>query len=463
TNFPESTMHLFHPDDRREYKRFIIQTLSGTSKKAQLRIKNNTGSYQWYEFFNISVRSQQGEVSEILGRIKNIQNQYVIKEENEILNRHFIAFQELSNDLLYKIDVKNKTLYHLLKTDRADNVGRIVPNYIHTFVESQIVHPDDARAFVQYSKQWFKGNVQTFIVRTAFDATNYVLTEIRGQKILDNDGVLVEILACASNVQEEYDLKEDNTLLNQYLEAMQAVSDDILYRVDVKEQTLHHHIQTQHLGYEGQVIPNYLETLIKDKIVHPDDAQAYLNYQKEWLADKIEDAQVRFRFESEEYQWYSIKGKKIFNEKGDLTEVFGKMVNVQKERDLKTNFYLVTQYLNAMQELTKNILFHIDVQTKTFFHSDPNAQGFGLPIQIPDFINSFIERKFVRPEDADAYREYSEKLLSGEAMEYQIQAAVGEGIYEWFDVKCKFIYDENGHPTEIFGMMENIQSKKELE
>ncbi len=48
-------------------------------------------------------------------------------------------------------------------------------------------------------------------------------------------------------------------------------------------------------------------------------------------------------------------------------------------------------------------------------------------------------------------------------MEYEIQAAVDVGVYEWFHVKSQFIYDEKGEPKEIFGTMENIQWKKSLE
>lgn len=78
---------------------------------------------------------------------------------------------------------------------------------------------------------------------------------------------------------------------------------------------------------------------------------------------------------------------------------------------------------------------------------------------IPDYLNILIKEKIVHPDDAESYRNYSNMLFSGESMAYQSQEAVAEGVYERFDVKSKFIYNENREPTEIFGTMKTFKSR----
>lgn len=158
-----------------------IQSLSGEETELQLRIINVNGTYQWYELFNIIVHTDEGEVSEILGRIKNIQRSHALEEENSQLALYFAAFQELSNDYLCRIDMKEKTLHHLAQFEGPVKVGQIVPNYINTLIKEKMIHPEDVKTFRLQSNQWLKGNVRSFRLRTFFNSDTYVWSEISGQ------------------------------------------------------------------------------------------------------------------------------------------------------------------------------------------------------------------------------------------------------------------------------------------
>lgn len=123
----------------------------------------------------------------------------------------------------------------------------------------------------------------------------------------------------------------------------------------------------------------------------------------------------------------------------------------------------VELYFNALQEITGDILFHIDLKTKTFRHSDANAIGFGIAAEIPDFVDNFIETGAVHPDFCEDYRRYTDDLFAGINNYYEIPCAVGVGVFEWFNIKCTYIKNKDGENVEIFGRMHNIQSRKELE
>lgn len=457
---------IIHPDDVEKFLRNRQEWLDGRIESFAMRFAFEGEEYVLYKVTGQKIFDEQGNIVEVLGRLQNIQTEQELKEDNSLLNQYLVAMQEFTDNYLYRIDVQTMTLYRMIKSDGNEIAMKEVPDYVNTVISKKIVHPDDAESYRAYVQSWYDGEAEEltkYTVRFAIDSDEYQWYDIYGMKIYDDDGNLKEVFGKMVNIQSEHVLKEDYSMLNQYYNAIQGLSSDIVYRIDVKTMTLHHMVKSGQAERLGNEIPNYVETFVKEKIIHPDDIERYLTYVQNWLEGETEPISLRFAIETEEFQWYKLSGQKIFDEKGDLAEVLGRMENIQEEKELKANFSIVTQYFHAMQELSKDILFHIDMKTKTMYHSDPNAQEFGVPVEIPDYINTFIKNGFIRPEDADAYREYSEKLMSGENMSYEIQAAVGVGIYEWFDIKSKFIYDEKGEPTEIFGKMKNIQEKKNLE
>ncbi|MFI3254826.1 MAG: PAS domain-containing protein [Eubacteriales bacterium] len=457
---------IIHPEDAEKFLSHRQEWLSGRIDSFAIRFAFKNEDYELYKITGQKIFDEQGNIVEVLGRLQNIQAEQKLKEDNSLLNQYLMAMQLFSDNYLYRIDVQTMTLYRIIQSDGEKIEVREVPDYVNTVISKNIVHPEDADSYRDYVQSWYDGEAEElskYTVRFAIDSDIYQWYDIYGQKIYDDEGNLKEVFGKMVNIQSERELKEDYSMLNQYFNAIQKLSSDIVYRIDVKNMTLHHMVESGQADRLGNIIPDYVNTFIKEKIIHPEDIERYCDYVKEWLAGRNDSISLRFAIESEEYQWYKTSGQKIFDEKGELVEVLGRMENIQEEKDLKANFSVVNQYFHAMQELSKDILFHIDMKTKTMYHSDPNAQDFGVPVEIPDFVNTFIKNGFVRPEDAQAYRDYSEKLMSGENMSYQIQAAVGVGRYEWFDVKSKFIYDENGEPTEIFGKMKNIQQQKNLE
>ncbi len=277
-------------------------------------------------------------------------------------------------------------------------------------------------------------------------------------------GMIGEKVMCSLVCIDHYKEQEvELGILNQYLSVMQEFSDDILYRVDVPRKILYHEYKNSTMLRINSVIPNYLETLIEDKTIHPDDVPEFLKTSKAWHKDESIISEVRLRLVSEEYKWYRVKRRKVLNEQGDLVEILGALVNIHKEREILEDFTELDQYFSVMQSLSDDILFHIDLVNQVFTNQDQTIVAMDLSAYHNDFSAYFISQGVVHPEDVESYRSSVAALLKGDCTNYQARFEVAEGVYEWFDIRCEFILDSEGTPLEIFGRSRNIQYEKDME
>lgn len=300
---------------------------------------------------------------------------------------------------------------------------------------------------------------------TADGEEKWYLFELE-KRTLDSSGT-DKAIVYLTNIEKQKALENEHNAITKYMSAIQKFTDDIVYIIDYDFLTIHHSMELDEVNPRlkkyGKSFSNYIEVFMKEEIIHPDDIQLYLDGLESYFRDEVEEIQIRFALKTEEYEWYKIKGDKIFDDAGNLTQVVGVLVNIEKEHKIKSEYSILNQYFEGMQRLSNDILFHIDIKTTTFKHNDQNAISFGVPAEIPNYVDFFIENKLIKPECADDFRVYTQQLFHGEEVEYKIQSAVDVGVYHWFHIKSTFIYDENGKPTEIFGTMKNIQEQVDLE
>lgn len=366
-----------------------------------------------------------------------------------------------SNESLFFIDVKTKTLRQ--RGAVALELG--IHSDKENFPESiyKLVHPDSLDSFKQYVEASFTGVSSYLEMQVKTKSGDYQWYKIKSKAFFNESSEVTEVFGLMTNIQKEKESNQRHSEETSYFKAMQGLSDDIIYRVDTKTMTLHHSMESPHPLLKNKVIPNYVDEMIRYGLVHPDDVQAYLDGLKSFYAGGSPSTAVRFALLSSEYIWYKIKGERVFDKDGELVEVWGRLISIQKEQRIQKELSVLSQYFLAMQDLTHHILFHIDLDTMVLSHADKNAISLDIPTEIPNFIETLIELEVIQSKDADLFRLFSQKLLSGENMEYQIQVAVDVGVYEWFHVKSRFIHDEYGTPVEVFGGIVNIQKQKDLE
>lgn len=464
--------NIVHPEDRMLYFQAQVDAIKkedvvSIGLETPIRLNLYGESYQWYKVRGKKISDKSGSTKEVFGAFINVSHEQELENKFKEVNQYFHVMQELTDDILYRVDIQTKTMYHVVNFDILGISGSIIPNFLETFIEKQLVHPADVDIYRKFDQDWEQGGRDFCKVRLAIHNGVYEWYKIERKKIYNEQRKLVEIMGKMSNIQNEQNKVEELNALNQFFTAMQEMDRDVVYRVDVPTMTLKYNEKMKNGNWQEKVIPDYFSTFQKDGTVHPDDKERYVSMIKDWFDGKIKEedfeCHARFKLVSDHYIWYDIKGKKIYDSKGNFVEVYGKLVNIDKTQALKSEHTLLNQYFEAIQDLIPDKLFHVNIATKAFYHTDTTASKLGIPLEIPDFIETMVRDKIIHPETEAEFRHGAEKLLAGEQCSYKTLALVDQDTYNWFEISGRYIYDENGVPFEIFGKMENLQAMMELE
>lgn len=278
-----------------------------------------------------------------------------------------------------------------------------------------------------------------------------------------NLGNSEKYMAYLSNIDEKVEIKEKCSTLEQYMSIMQEATNDIVYRVDLKTQTLYHSSDFSSVHGFDQSIPDYINAFLKGNVIHPDDKGQYLENLQEFNNGGNPQTTVRFSLESREYQWYRITGKHIFDSNGEPVEVLGTLVNVHQEHISKKKASALTDYFDVFQSISGESFFRIDVKRKTLVQSGQVAEELGLisGSEVADFPESLLYK--VHPDDLQSYKTFTENSMKGVAGSTQLRMKTPLGEYLWYGVTCGIVRDQQGDIKEVVGRMTNIQTQKRLE
>lgn len=457
-----------HPQDKEAYlESYRLFYEEDVISETPVRFSLGGRPYQWYKITGKKIYDSHGELKEVFGALVNVQEKHEIAREMEQVNQYFTAMLELSNDILFRIEMDGLVLHHKVHSSQTLMQQSEIPNYLEQFVKNNIVHPEDLQRYLQEVERFHQGKLQCMTVRFAIKNEEYQWYRVLGKTIFNKNGEIQEIWGRLVSIQDTEVVKEELSTLNQFFTAMQEMDQDVVFRIDLATMTLYFRKQIAPNQWEKVEIPDFFNTFHRENQVHPDDRERYFRLAGAYFDGRILDSdfhcEVRFALVTEHYVWYDIKCRKIYDKDGIATEVYGKLLNIDTEKAMSRGYSQLNQYFTAMQSLTSNHLFHIEVKTMTFIHSDKNINRLGFGLEISNFVETFIKKAVIRPEDAEIYRENTQKFIAGEQMEYQIQLAVDTDVYEWFHIKGQFIFDERGESSEIFGTMQNIQRQKDLE
>ncbi len=451
---------VIHEDDKEAYlknlREFYEQDLHPSRP---IRFSLDKRPYQWYKIMAKKFYDSQGELIEVFGALVNVDKEEKLKEEFDLSQQYFNAFQSISNESFFTVDMKTKILRQSGKT--AELVGYTGETKDFPECIFCIIHPDDLEDYKKYVYGTMNGISGGIQLRELTTAGDFQWFEIFSDVIRDKHGNVSEVIGKISNIHSTKVQEAEYSSINQYFTALQSMSGESFYAVDVKNKVLR---QTgsvaEELGLPAEFY-NFPESY--EYKIFPEDLEQYRTFIQNSMSGIAGQTELRVKDSVGNFQWFSIISQIIHDENGDVKEFVGKMSNIQDEWDMRKQYSTLNQYFSAMQTMSKDILFHIDLKTDTFYHNFKYSQNYGLPMQLSNYMEEFIQNGYIHPEDVPIYRENHSKMLSGERMEYELRVEVDEGLYEWVQIRGVLIFDNKGKPTEIFGSMANIQSRKDLE
>ncbi len=458
-NFPDCTYHFIHPDDLPNFKAFSEKSMHGSSLQVETRMKNIHGEYQWYEISSQGISRDDGEVTELVGKISNIHKSKMAEDEFSAMNKYFEALQTFSNDVLYRIDVKTMTLYHSFQSNRGKLMGNVIPDYLNTLV-TEVVHPDDVESYLRGNEAWMLDETVEIEIRFALITDEYEWYRVKGKKILDDSGNLVEVVGVLSNIQKEKTMETEVSLLTQYFETMQSLSSESIYVFDLETRLLHIGGLTEtELGLPLEV-EGYPESLFD--LTHAEDLDKFKRFAGRTLNSKEGRVELRFRNLDGSFKWYELISNVIYGKENVPTKILGKIRNIEKEKNIQEEVSSMTKYFNVMQEFCADILYRIDVPTQTLYHAYQSDRALRIGMVVPNYIETLVKEKIVHPDDAEEYIRNSKAWLEDDSLDCELRFSIITEKYEWYSVKRRKIYDDEGNLVEILGALVSVQKEREL-
>ncbi len=154
----------------------------------------------------------------------------------------------------------------------------------------------------------------------------------------------------------------------QYFDIMQKFSKDLLFRIDIKKNTLVHRGDINKLVGLLPELKGFPECMRGIDLLHPEDLDEYIKFCYRLLSGSEAKCEPRFHFVNGSYEKYRLQGNPLFDADGNTVQVVGKCENIQKLIDIETkaNYDMLTRALNkqSFKELVEDCIHRALEQDK---------------------------------------------------------------------------------------------------
>ncbi len=248
----------------------------------------------------------------------------------------------------------------------------------------------------------------------------------------------------------------------QYYQAVQTLSEDSLYVVNVQEKVAYFSgkiLQELDLPQELQQFPQAMYAFL-----HPEDLSAFQEYVKLALSgEETTTFSARLKTCDGSFQWYEMFFASVYHSQGHISEIFGKFRNVHNQVLNVMELDHISSYFHILQSLTKNLLYRLDIDTRTLYRNRETSQFYGIPTVVSDYPAPEVLAGVFHPEDINGYRQYIETVLQGREGSYEARMICPSGDFEYHRFTFQQLCHSDGSLKEMIGMAVNIQQEKELQ
>lgn len=188
--------------------------------------------------------------------------------------------------------------------------------------------------------------------------------------------------------------------------------------------------------------------------VHPDDLNALVAAWKVILASgKQGEAEARLRRRDGEYRWFLFRANPLHDENGNVVKWYGVNTDIQDRKQSEDGF-------RAIIETTPEC---VKVVARDGTVLRVNAAGAAIAgVPSPDLVVGQNFYDFLAPEHRDRYREFHEKICSGEKgfLEFDVISAQGARLH--METHAAPLRDHDGSVVQL-GVTRDITARKHAE
>lgn len=193
---------VIHPDDVEDFLPFLDSVVEGHENTQTARLKNAKGVLEYHQFTFKPIYNNDGTVKEMVGYAINIHNQKEAEQALDEVNSQFDALQEMSEDLLFRVDIENRILTRRGKKYNRFGLNEENVAFPDAVIDGGAIHPEDIGIYQEFADLAFLGQGGTVEVRMKEQGQDiFRFRRLTWLPVINKAGKVTEIVGKLVDVQ----------------------------------------------------------------------------------------------------------------------------------------------------------------------------------------------------------------------------------------------------------------------
>ncbi len=196
--------------------------------------------------------------------------------------------------------------------------------------------------------------------------------------------------------------------------------------------------------------------------IHPDDVNQLTDYWRSVVASgEAGEAEARLRRFDGEYRWFLFRACPLRDESGKVVKWYGTNTDIEDRKRAE----------ESLHERERELTMIIETMPGLVWCASPEGELTYVNQRILDYTGTNLEALtlarwvgFLHPDDVEpTVRAWSHSLETGQQHEVQYRFRRFDGVYRWFHVLGQPARDVEGRLTRWYGLLIDIDDRKNME
>lgn len=214
--------------------------------------------------------------------------------------------------------------------------------------------------------------------------------------------------------------------------------------------------------YNYTYLHDFETNFIKDLACKERQMQLTQELQDVYISGNQLDIDIKLKSRESGYQLIRLIVYRV-QLKNDEYILIGEIISLSRRLALLEKFEEQEAYFDVMQDLSKDIIFKIDIDKKIMHHRSDIAAIFGIPSNVGNFPESVIAGNSIHPDDLEPYTTYAYNMVQGIGGTMDVRIKLIDGTFCKYRIVSRGIFNSLGLPIYTIGKLLNIQELAEME
>lgn len=162
---------------------------------------------EYFQLFHVNIFHSKYN-NKLYGVLIRVKKQSDLLKKIEYEQQYLDIVQKFTKDLLFRIDIKKRTLVHRGDISHFTDLQPEVTNFPESVRNLRLVHPDDLEGYIAFSYRLMAGMESKFETRFQFKNGTFEKYRLQGSPLVDTDGNTIQVVGKCENIQKLVDIEK---------------------------------------------------------------------------------------------------------------------------------------------------------------------------------------------------------------------------------------------------------------